>query len=303
MYLEVYIDVVFIINFIMDFIVLWLENKFCKKNATIKKLLFGAFIGAIEMCIIVIIPFTNYLFNLLLGYLISSLSIIYITYRPKKIIELIKLTVIMYVIAIALGGLMFAIYYYSAIGYGMNQLLNGKQFNNINLYFFILLIMISVIIFIIFFKTFQKSANVSKNIFNVKITINKSNINTSALLDTGNNLYDPITNEPVIIGEINMIENLLPKEEFESFKDMVNNMYDLSRISTIKEALNLKIRCIPYSSLGEENGMLLGIVTDKIIISTEEGPKEYSNVVIAMYNKCLSQDNSYNVLLHPNFIQ
>lgn len=301
MYLEVYIDVVFIINFIMDFIILWLENKICKKHASAIKLLIGALIGAVEMCIIVIMPFKNYLFNLIIGYFISSLSIVYITYRPKRIIELIKLTVLMYIIAIALGGLMFAIYYYTSIGYGMNQIINHEQFDNINIYFFLLIIMISVVIFIIAFKLFQRTATVSKNIFNIKITIKENNIETNALLDTGNNLYDPITNDPVIIGEIGMIKDFLSKSEFEQFKDMINNMYDMTRISSIKEGLDFNIRCIPFSSLGEENGLLLGIVTDKISISTKDGLKEYSNIVIAIYNKKLSNDNSYNVLLHPSF--
>jgi stage II sporulation protein GA (sporulation sigma-E factor processing peptidase) len=82
---------------------------------------------------------------------------------------------------------------------------------------------------------------------------------------------------------------------------MINNMYDMTRISSIKEGLDFNIRCIPFSSLGEENGLLLGIVTDKISISTKDGLKEYSNIVIAIYNKKLSNDNSYNVLLHPSF--
>jgi stage II sporulation protein GA (sporulation sigma-E factor processing peptidase) len=285
----------------MDFIILWLENKICKKHASAIKLLIGALIGAVEMCIIVIMPFKNYLFNLIIGYFISSLSIVYITYRPKRIIELIKLTVLMYIIAIALGGLMFAIYYYTSIGYGMNQIINHEQFDNINIYFFLLIIMISVVIFIIAFKLFQRTATVSKNIFNIKITIKENNIETNALLDTGNNLYDPITNDPVIIGEIGMIKDFLSKSEFEQFKDMINNKYDMTRISSIKEGLDFNIRCIPFSSLGEENGLLLGIVTDKISISTKDGLKEYSNIVIAIYNKKLSNDNSYNVLLHPSF--
>jgi stage II sporulation protein GA (sporulation sigma-E factor processing peptidase) len=285
----------------MDFIILWLENKICKKHASAIKLLIGALIGAVEMCIIVIMPFKNYLFNLIIGYFISSLSIVYITYRPKRIIELIKLTVLMYIIAIALGGLMFAIYYYTSIGYGMNQIINHEQFDNINIYFFLLIIMISVVIFIIVFKLFQRTATVSKNIFNIKITIKENNIETNALLDTGNNLYDPITNDPVIIGEIGMIKDFLSKSEFEQFKDMINNKYDMTRISSIKEGLDFNIRCIPFSSLGEENGLLLGIVTDKISISTKDGLKEYSNIVIAIYNKKLSNDNSYNVLLHPSF--
>ena len=46
-----------------------------------------------------------------------------------------------------------------------------------------------------------------------------------------------------------------------------------------------KIRIIPFSSLGKENGILLGIKADKVNICFEELSKDINNVIIGIYEK------------------
>ena len=61
---------------------------------------------------------------------------------------------------------------------------------------------------------------------------------------------------------------------------------DLSQISEeIQEKYISKLRCIPFSSLGKQNGMLLGIRADEIQIETEDEKKTSNNVIIGIYDK------------------
>jgi stage II sporulation protein GA (sporulation sigma-E factor processing peptidase) len=301
-YIEVYLDVVFAVNFILDFIILLLERKISRRTISLNRVFLGAFVGAVLMCIIVLVPKLNYIVYLAFSYFISSAIIVFVTFRPTKWIELIKLTLLLYMIAILLGGIIFSLYYYSRIGLGLNRVFTNGIMNGLDLQMLLLFVCMAIIIWMIFINIFFKAMNVSKNIYEVGIFYHEKEMKISALLDTGNTLYDPISNWPVIIGEIEVLKDYFDENSFLTLKNMTSNIYDIQSIEEIKNELGLNVRWIPYTSLGNENGMLVGIVLDKVIVHKGKVQKENKNVVFALYNKKLSNDNSYNVLLHPKLI-
>ena len=64
-----------------------------------------------------------------------------------------------------------------------------------------------------------------------------------------------------------------------------------------------KIRLIPFTSLGKENGMLTGIRFDMARIETDEIIKEKNNIIVGIYNKKLTKDNKYNALIGLNLLE
>ena len=58
-----------------------------------------------------------------------------------------------------------------------------------------------------------------------------------------------------------------------------------------------KIRLIPFTSLGKENGILLGLKADNIIINLEENDVSIDNVIVGIYNGVLSKNNKYKALI------
>lgn len=302
MYLEVYIDIVFIINLLMDYIILFIVKVMTKKKTKKIRLLIGALIGALMMCIIVILPYNNYFVNVIVGYLVTSFLIVYISFKPSRLSELIKLTVIMYLSAIMLGGIMFALYYYSFIGVEISKVINGTYNMDLKVGLFILFGIIALIIFKIIGKIITSTAVINKNLFGIEININNHIINVNGLLDTGNNLYDPITNNPVIIAESDLLKSFMQEDNFHKLNTISNNLYNVADFAELGQLSELKLRLIPFSSLGNDNGMLLGIVADNICINIGDEKKDFNDVVIAVYNKKLSNDNSYQVLIHPELV-
>lgn len=302
MYIEIYLDVVFVVNFIMDFVILLLERKISRKNIPISRIFFGALLGAFLMCVIILIPKLNYIVYLALCYFISSIIIVQFTFKPKKIMELVKLTFMLYIIAIVLGGIIFALYYYSTIGYGLSRMFNNEVFEGIDIQLLFLLLFFAIIIFGVFINIFMKVTSVSKNIYDISLCYKNQKINVNALLDTGNNLYDPITKWPVIIGEIEILKQLFEEDKYLKVQNILNNIYDVQGIESVKDILDINIRLIPYASLGNDNGMLMGLVLDKVIVNNGKEKTTNENVVIAIYNKKLSKDNSYSILLHPKLV-
>ena len=78
---------------------------------------------------------------------------------------------------------------------------------------------------------------------------------------------------------------------------------DLSKIpEKIQSQYMSKLRCIPFSSLGKQNGMLLGIKADEIEVEREEDKKITKNVIIGIYDKSLTKRGEYRALVGLDLI-
>lgn len=117
------------------------------------------------------------------------------------------------------------------------------------------------------------------------------------MIDTGNLLKAPITNEDVIIVEKESLKNLLPKEILDNIDNIVSGKWLNST-----GIYDYKFKLIPYASLGNENGLLLGFKPDYIKVTTEYETVK-NNVVIGIYTGKLSKSNLYNSLIGINILK
>ena len=120
------------------------------------------------------------------------------------------------------------------------------------------------------------------------------------MIDTGNLLKDPITNSPVIIIEKNKLSNILPKEILENSEKIINGKYEFSD-ENLKYAS--KFRVLPFSSLGKQNGMLLGFKVDKIEAEINDEEIIREDAIVGIYDKKLSNRNQYEGLIGLNYVE
>ncbi len=66
---------------------------------------------------------------------------------------------------------------------------------------------------------------------------------------------------------------------------------------------NQKIRLIPFSSIGKQNGILIGVKVDKMIIDYKEQERLIEDVIIGIYNKKLTKDGKYSALMGLNVLE
>jgi len=64
-----------------------------------------------------------------------------------------------------------------------------------------------------------------------------------------------------------------------------------------------KFRVIPFTSLGKQNGMLLGIKADKFSIQTENGNVDVSNVIIGISTHDLTKNGLYSALIGLDILE
>jgi stage II sporulation protein GA (sporulation sigma-E factor processing peptidase) len=134
------------------------------------------------------------------------------------------------------------------------------------------------------------------------ISFDRKEAGLYALVDTGNSLFDPLTNSPVVVVEFNAIKDILPLEIRRIFEnDCEKDLEKLTELISGTPWLS-RFRLIPFTSLGKENGMLIGFRPDFIEIDSENQRKDIRDVIVGIYNRTLSRNAEYRALLNPDLI-
>jgi len=292
----IYIDVLFVVNLIINYLLLYTTRAFSGLEFNKVRVLFGAIVGACY-AVLIFFPDFSFVYTTVCKILISML-IIAISFSFYSIKNYVKSLLIFYAVSFAFGGCVLGIFCFSNFGAKF-----GAIYSNGVLYFNLpwtilalswLVFYISLKLFNIFSKKALYKNNLRKRLI---IYLNNKTAEATALFDTGNSLIDPISLAPVIIVEYRILKNLFNENTQQTLERL-----DKERIewimSEVKES-GLSTRLIPFSSLGKENGMLLGFVPDKAEIYDECGMKILNKCVIGISKSNLSNDKSYGALLNP----
>ena len=298
--MEVYLDVLFLENVVMNYMILLVAAKFSKSKTSNLRLFLGALVGALYVAVMVMIPGIKFSYTAF-AKIFLSLVIVVIAFPPERVSYFLKNLAIFYVSTFIFAGAAFAFLYF-------NQ--NGGFIRNGIIYIFwqskwtvlFLSIIMASIIIRIFWDILQYKFIKEKLLIRLKIVFEDKIIVIAALIDTGNSLHDPLTNMPVIVVEFKAIKEILPLDIQSIFEESKEN--DLTCVTGIisNSEWFSRFRLIPFSSLGKDNGMLIGFKPDYIEIGENEDRKGIKNVIVGIYNRSLSRNEVYKALLSPELI-
>ena len=162
-------------------------------------------------------------------------------------------------------------------------------------------VVLAFLISILSFKMVKHKIGKKDMFCSIIIKLNKKKVKIRAMIDTGNLLKEPISTLPVIVVEKSVLFDIIPKEILENIDNVLGG--DLSGIpEVIKQEYLAKLKVIPFSSLGKQNGMLLGIKADEVEVIEDDEIKRVDKVIIGIYNKVLSKRGDYKALLGINII-
>ena len=290
--MTIYIDVVFIENLIMNYIILFATSIILKVKVKHIRLILASALGAIYS----IIAYMSILemYSSVILKIILSVIIVYIAYNPQNVKSMWKYLVIFYMTSFVFGGAAFALIY---IVKPQDILMKNGLF--LGTYPLKTIILGAIVAFIVIVTSFKlvKSKISKKDMFcTIKININKIEIETKAMIDTGNLLKEPISNTPVIVVEHTLLYDCMPKEILNNLENILGG--DFENISEeVKNKYISKLKVIPFSSLGKQNGMLIGIKPEEVTVINDENENKIDNVIIGIYNKSLTKRGEYRALI------
>ena len=297
----VYIDVLFIVNLIINYILIWTTAKISKTNTSIVRMLIGAALGALYAVVMFFPAFKIY--YTVIAKLIFSMLLIAVTFNIEKVKHFLRVLGVFYVVSFTFGGAALGLFYFTNVGAYVGALLsNGIIYFNLPWKVLIISTLTAYVIIRITWVVIQRKTAKENMYTLLSIVFDDKSICVNALLDTGNSLYDPISAFPVIVVEFEAIKDLLPQDIQDIFSE--SNENDLSLISKVmyNSMWASRFRLIPFTSLGKENGMLIGFKPDEVEIIDCESKRDIRDIIVGIYNKKLSKDEKYTALLHPEVI-
>lgn len=295
--MTIYIDVILVENLMMNYIILLATGIVAKVKIKQFRLILASLIGAIYT-IISYMKILNLQFSFVFK-IILSIIIVYAAYNPQRMSKMWKILLIFYLVSFVFGGVAFSLIY---IVKPQEVLMKNGMF--LGTYPLKTIILGAVIAFLIIIATFKIVKNkISKKdvIYDIEVMIDDKKITTRALIDTGNMLKEPITNTPVIVIEKALLYECLPKEILNHLENIIGG--DFKDIpEEVQDRYISKLKLIPFSSLGKQNGMLLGIKPKKIKIVKEDEIVEKENVILGIYQQSLTKRGEYQALMGMEFI-
>lgn len=290
--MTIYIDIVLIENLIMNYIILFTTAVVLKIKVNHIRLILASLLGA-GYSIIAYMGIIKVYSSIILKIILSVL-IIYIAFNPQNIKKMCKDLLLFYLVSFVFGGAAFALIY---IIKPQNILMKNGLF--LGTYTLKTVMLGAVVAFCIIIGAFAiiKNKISKKDMFcEIEILINQKKIKTKAMIDTGNMLKEPITNVPVIVVEHILLYSCMPKEILNNLKEIMGG--DFKNIPCdIQEKYISKLKLIPFSSLGKQNGMLIGVRPEYVKVITDEQEKINKNVIIGIYEKSLTKKGEYQALI------
>ena len=281
--ITVYVDVLFMINLIVNILILEATGLIMREETKWQKSLLSASFGALYATVIFFARINSFLS--LFSKIIVSLALVFLCFGFVSKKRFLRLLSGFYISSFIFGGSMIAVLSLTDIGAKMGAVYsNGAFYMNIP---WQLLFSSSAITYflIMFFARVRKRKIEKQAIFrDLTIYIQGREINIKAIIDTGNSLCDPITGMPVIVCEYGSIKPILPNTGDTLLEKMVN--------------AHIKVRMIPFSTVGKENGVMVGFLPDR----TEVDKCETKKCIVGISENKLSSDATYHALLNPLLI-
>ncbi|MBY7143718.1 sigma-E processing peptidase SpoIIGA [Virgibacillus sp. NKC19-3] len=298
--MTIYLDAVWTLNFFLDMMLLMLTQALARDSTRKRRIIIGAFIASLLVPITIYFP--DSFFNSVIGKLLYSVIIILCTFGFFSIYRIMKMLLLFYFTTFAIGGGLIALHFLlqSPLGVSTNGILtfNSGYGDSISWIF----VVIGFPLVWLFTKGRMDKHVVDKirydQIYPVTIQLKNRSYSTTGYIDSGNQLIDPLTKNPVIICDELFLKQWFTEADWNLLKTAHKEL-DLEKIPKKWEN---SIQIVPYRGVQGGNNFLFAIRPDQLIVYYGEQKIITRKLVIGIQFEALTKDRSYHCLLQPQII-
>lgn len=190
---EIYIDSLFLMNFLMDLLVLYLTGIFLRRHMKAIRLIGSAALAGI-LGIVLFLFSPGYICYLLVTHCCLNPLMIWMAYGGKRIAQVIKNWLVSYLFMFLAGGIM--------------QWINRSVFHGTHV---LSSILITACLGVAAAIMWERHHMVQKNLYPVTLRLKGQSVVLEALYDTGNLMVDPYVKRPVSIVNRETVKEILSK--------------------------------------------------------------------------------------------
>jgi len=279
----VYGDLLFLVNFCMDFQCVFLVSKLLRRPFPLRRALIASVLGAFYACAALFLPFGGGVaFFLDLFVCALMCGIVFLPQEEKKWRFLIPFA-LYFGVSAAIGGLMSAVAtLFSRLG------VQGSGDTGHSSFSFFLLALLAGLCTFLWGRLCQRRAS-GKGV-KLRLCFSGRELAVDAFVDTANQLCDPVSGHPVVILDLRAARELLPEVLIKASEQGV------AGVTGLPQDLLRRVRMIPAETV-TGRGVLLAIRPDAAYLDTGHG----AHAVELLFALCAlaSVPNGYKALLPP----
>lgn len=291
----VYADILLALNFFCDFVLLWTSGRILRRKTSLPRITAAAALGALYG-LTAISPALNWMTHPFCLFVISLL-LLRAAYEWDCPLSFLKLTGSFYLCSFTLAGAALA---------GERLLENNgiilaptETFKAGSLLFAIFL---GAILGRRGFRMLRRNWQKEDFRMRIQISANGKRCILPALIDTGNDLAEPLSGLPVIVASYAALKPLFPAEvshAIERYAEVDPALIIKSMENATTRNWRNRLRLIPFSSVGKSNGLLPGFRPDELVIMGRE-KRHTDQVIIGITMQELG--NGYQAVINPEVL-
>jgi stage II sporulation protein GA (sporulation sigma-E factor processing peptidase) len=300
---SIYLDVIWFLNFSFDLLLLLLTSILLKRKIWKLRIVIGALIGS-SIILLMFTPFASLAVHPF-GKLLVSIMMVLSAFGFKRFKYFAQSLFTFYFVTFMVGGGMIGAHYFiqTEIGIFDGILMTNKGgFGDPICWLFVLIGFPAAWIFSrkrlddLEMKKIQYDQIVS-----VSIKIGDISFCLKGLIDSGNQLYDPISKSPVMIVDAQKAAEYLP-DPLISIALQEDVMAALAA-SEEPHPLENRVRIIPFRVVGKSNQFLIGLKPDEVVITTADETIQVPKAIVGLNRTSLSPEEEYECIVHPKMLQ
>ena len=259
MYMEtVYLDVLFVLNFIVNYMLLLVTGRLFSQPVSRHRLCAAAGLGALYS-VLFFLPLLDFFFSTA-AKLAVGVCMTIITYGIRPLSRILKLSLAFCCVTFAFCGVIIGIYALVAPSAGLMR--NGVLYVEVN----IIQLLLATVFFYCAITLAFRGVSRRKKLAEIIIRHMGRDVKLNALLDTGNNLTDPACNYPVIIVDYKALRQVLPSDFIAD-----GRLLDAVDIMEQMHKSEHGFRLIPFKTVGQPLSMLLAFKPEKCSVDGQAG--------------------------------
>lgn len=294
--MTIYLDVIWLLNFCTDYLLLSLTAILLKRRVQKKRLIIGSLIASLYV-VVVFLPYASFFYHPLFK-LIFSMVIVMVSFGFKRFSYFFQNVAMFYLVTFMIGGGLLAIHY---MLHTKSKLLNdiavmkASGFGDPISWSFVV---IGFPLLWYFSRQRIEYIDLRKmtydQISNVELRIEDQVFHLKGFIDSGNHLYDPISRSPVMILDstrVNLPAAITERIE-QPFLPYEGEDHSWSK----------RLRVIPYRSVGQGQRFLLAVRPDEIRVFQEKKQYDVKQAFVGLSKQPLSKDGDFDCILHPKML-
>ncbi len=299
--MTVYVDIIWLLNWLFDSLLLYWTSIILKQRVAFWRLLAGGLLGSM----LILLAFTSYsawVDNIFIKFLISIFMVMTV-FGFIRLKVFLKSLMTLYFITFLSGGILLGLHYFFSFqvaDMATSTQMGINRFGDPMSWFFVI---VGFPLAWQYSKRTLDGMEMTKlhydQLVRVRLEIGDFKAEFQGLIDSGNQLYDPISKSPVMIVSIVGRESEIPADMLPLFE---NPDKLLQQEEVMEYTWADRIRVIPYKVIGQNHQLLTAIKPD--VLQIQHNGKEYkvSRGLISFTMQQLSADGTYQCIVHPKML-